>query len=78
MSGGNVLHLQVVKCSPALYFYVYFSKRENDYTSAEIIKVSRDENVISEGVNVWHYPSLSKGFHLHRGNRRASKAESKY
>lgn len=78
MSDGNVLHLQVDKCSPALHFYAYFSKRENDYTSAEIIKVSRDENVISEGVNVWHYPSLSKGFHLHGGNRSASKKESKY
>lgn len=78
MSDGNILHLQVDKCSPALPFDAYFSKRENDYTSAEIIKVSRDENVISEGVNVWHYPSLSKGFHLHRGNRSASKTESKY
>lgn len=78
MPGGNVLHLPLDKCSPALHFYAYFSKRENDYTLAEIIKVSRDGNVISEGVNVWHYPSFSKGFHVHWGNISASKTENKY
>lgn len=35
--------LALDKCSPALHFYAYFSKAENYYTSAPIIKVSRDD-----------------------------------
>ncbi len=76
MSDGNVLHLQVVKC---IIFFCLFLKERKWFTHQQ--KSSRyqgDENLISEGVNVWHYPSYPKGFHLQRGNRRASKTESKY
>lgn len=54
-----------------------FHKGREDYTAAPIIKVSWDENVISEGVNVWCYPGFTKGF-AYRGNGCASKTESKY